>query len=79
MTMVSKVKRSSHSSSRLSMPGRAPSERSCSPWWRSASSMVWRTSAVTMGTTRMVCATTMALNENSQPRKPNGPECESSR
>src|SRR5690606_31087657 len=41
--------------------------------------MVWRTSAVITGATSTACASTMALNEKSHPRKPKGPECDSSR
>ena len=79
MTTVSNAYRSSHTSSRLRTSGPAPSERSCSPCARSASSTAWRVSAVTTGSTRMACASTIALNENSQPRKPSGPLRDSSK
>ena len=46
---------------------------------RSASSTAWRVSAVATGSTSTACASTMALNENSQPRNPSGPERDSSR
>ena len=61
------------------MKRRAPSDWNCSPWLRSASSMVWRTSAITTGSTSTLWASTMALKENSQPRKPSGPLRDSSR
>ena len=61
------------------MNGVAPSDVSCSPCARSASSIAWRVSAVTIGTTRIVCASTIASKEKSQPRKPSGPERDSSR
>ena len=57
----------------------APSEASCSPCCTSASSTVWRVSAVTTGTTSTTCATTMAWKVNIQPRKPSGPLRDSSR
>ena len=41
--------------------------------------MLWRTKAVTTGSTSKACANTMALKEKSQPRKPSGPERDSSR
>ena len=50
--------------------GPAPSEASCSPWPRSASSTSWRVRAVTTGSTSTACASTIALNEKRQPRKP---------
>ena len=79
MPTVSSANRSSHSSRAARCQRLAPSDCHCSPWARSASSMAWRVRAVTTGTTSTVCATTIAWKLNIQPRKPSGPERDSSR
>ena len=41
--------------------------------------MVWRVSAAMIGITSSACATIMARGVNRMPRKPSGPERDSSR
>ena len=57
----------------------APSEANCSPCCKSASSTTCRVSAVTTGITSTTWAITMAWKVNIQPRKPSGPERDSSK
>ena len=53
--------------------GRAPSERSWSPPSRSASPTSWRVSAATIGSTRIVCAITIAVGVNRMPQRAERP------
>ena len=59
--------------------GPAPIERSWSPPSARPSSTRRRVSAAISGTTRMLCATTMAVGVKRMPRLPNGPDRLSSR
>ena len=57
----------------------APIERSCSPLPCQASATSWRVSAATTGSTRIVCATIIAVGVNRMPSEPSGPARDSSR
>ena len=74
---VTTAQRSCSSISSARRSGRAPIERSWSPPSRSASTTTWRASAATTGTTRIVCAITIAGGVKRMPHEPSGPLRES--
>ena len=78
-SIVTTAQRSCSSISSAPASGPAPIERSWSPPSRSASATTWRDSAATTGSTRIVCAMTIAVGVNRMPHAPSGPLRDSSR
>ena len=76
---VSTPKRSCTSISSALWNGPAPSERNWSPPSRRPSSTSRRDNAAISGTTRMLCAMTIAVGVNKMPIAPSGPARDSSR
>ena len=79
ISTVSTAQRSCTSISSAQVSGAAPIERNWSPPSRSESPTSWRVSAATIGSTRMVCAMTIALGVKRMPQEPSGPLRDSSR
>ena len=76
---VATAQRSCSSINSAQVKGRAPIERSWSPPSRKLSCTSWRESAAITGSTKIVCAITIALGVNKMPIAPSGPLRDSSR
>ena len=78
-SVVTRLKRASHSSVATRPSGPTFMAASSSRYSIQRSSMVWRASAAMIGVTRIACAMIIAFGVNRMPQEPSGPERDSSR